>query len=77
MAVEVAPAREPAVQRVDHGPQALGSAESTIRRKRKREDAPESELRTELLSTGTEVRAQLARDLDIPVRRVQLGECMP
>src|SRR6266566_9731826 len=59
-AVEVAPARSPAIQCVDHGPQPLGSAEPTIRRKRKREDAPESELCTELLST--EVRAQLVNE---------------
>ena len=70
-AVEVAPVHSPAIQRVDHDSQPLGSAEPTIRRKRKREDAPESELRTELLST--EVRAQLANDLDMPVRKVQLG----
>jgi hypothetical protein len=70
-AAVVAPARSPTIQRVDHDPQPLGSAEPTIRRKRKREDAPESELRTELLST--EVRAQLAEDLDMPVRKVQLG----
>lgn len=63
--------RAPAIQRVDHDLQPLGSAEPTIRRKRKREDAPESELRTELLSA--EVRAQLANDLDMPVRKVQLG----
>jgi hypothetical protein len=69
--VEVTPARLPAIQRVDHDPQPLGSAEPTIRRKRKREDTPESELHTELLST--EVRPQLANDLDIPVRKVQLG----
>jgi hypothetical protein len=70
-AVEVAPARSPFEQRVDHDPQPLGSAEPTINRKRKREDAPESELRTELPSA--EVRAQLAKDLDMPVRKVQLG----
>jgi hypothetical protein len=69
--MEVAPAREPAIQRVNHDLQPLGSTEPTIRRKRKREDAPESELRTELLSA--EVRAQLAKDLGMPVQKMQLG----
>ncbi|KAF8496831.1 hypothetical protein F5888DRAFT_1634848 [Russula emetica] len=68
-AEEVARARLPAKQCVDHDQQPLGSAEPTVRRKRKREDAPESELRTELQSA--EVRAQLAKDLDMPVRKVQ------
>ena len=68
---EVAPACSPATQCVDHDPQPLRSAEPTIRRKRKREveDAHESKLRTELLSTG--VRAQLVKDPDMPVRKVQ------
>lgn len=65
MAVKV----DPAIQHVDHNLQPIGSAESTIRRKCKRENAPESKLRTELLST--EVRAQLAKDLDMPVQKVQ------
>ena len=52
--------RSPAIQRVNHDQQSLGSAEPTIRRKRKREDAPESEL-----------RAQLTKDLDMPVRKAQ------
>ena len=69
MAVDVAPARSPAIHRVDRNPQSLGSAEPTVRRKRKREDAPESELRTELLATA--VHAQVAKDLDMPVQKVQ------
>lgn len=61
----------PTIQRVDHDPhwQPSGSAEPTMRRKRKREDAPGSEPRTDILST--EVRAQLAKDLNMLVRKVQ------
>ena len=72
-AVEVAPTRSPAAQRVDHEPQPLRSAEPTMRkRKRELEDTRESKLRTvgtELLSI--EARSQLAKDLDMPVRKVQ------
>lgn len=72
-AVEVAPTCSPAAQRVDHEPRPLRSAEPTMRkRKRELEDTRESKLRTvdtELLST--EARSQLAKDLDMPVRKVQ------
>ena len=69
VAVDVAPARSPAIHRVDRNPQLLGSAEPTKRRKRKREHDPESQLRTELLAT--EGHAQVVKDLDMPVRMVQ------
>ncbi len=57
------------IQRIDHCPQP-DSTELTIRRKRKREDASESELRTEFPST--EARTQLAINLDTAARKLQI-----
>ena len=67
--VEIAPASLPAIHHVDHYSQPIKSAEPIIGRKRQREDAPESECRTKLLST--EVRALPAKDLDMPVQKAQ------
>ena len=67
--VEIAPACLPAIHHINHDSQPIESAEPTIRRKRQRGDAPESECRTKLLST--EVLAIPAKDLDMPVRKAQ------